>query len=141
MPPALSDGGTGLEQAYPPSGATCRSQRCTVHKHRNLLADAPQCLDEEVSAETTIMIYAASAAEIERRRRAFRSGGFRTRAYPPSTLLYRPTPGPRRRSSRGSGTKGGSTARSRGASRSGVGLYGFAGGRRAALSVFRAVAV
>jgi len=47
------------------------TQRCTVHKHRNLLAHAPQRLHEEVSADYTDMIYADSLAEIEWRRRAF----------------------------------------------------------------------
>ena len=47
------------------------TQRCTVHKHRNLLAHAPQRLHEEVSADYNDMIYATSAAEIEAHRRAF----------------------------------------------------------------------
>ena len=47
------------------------TQRCTVHKHRNLLAHAPQRLHDEVSADYNDMIYAASPAEIEQRRRAF----------------------------------------------------------------------
>ena len=47
------------------------TQRCTVYKHRNLLAHAPQRLHEEVSADYNDMIYATSAAEIEVRRRAF----------------------------------------------------------------------
>jgi transposase-like protein len=49
------------------------TQRCTVHKHRNLLAHAPQRLHEEVSADYNDMIYATSAAEIEAEahRRAF----------------------------------------------------------------------
>jgi putative transposase len=47
------------------------TQRCTVHKHRNLLTHAPQRLQEEVSADYNDMIYATSAAEIEARRRAF----------------------------------------------------------------------
>src|SRR6266850_1404496 len=47
------------------------TQRCTVHKHRNLLAHAPQRLHEEVSADYNDMIYAASAADIAARRRAF----------------------------------------------------------------------
>jgi transposase-like protein len=42
-----------------------------VHKHRNLLAHAPEPLHEEVSADYTDMIYAAAAQEIEQRRRAF----------------------------------------------------------------------
>jgi transposase-like protein len=44
------------------------AQRCTVHKHRNLLARAPQRLDDEVSADYNDMIYAASPVEIEQRR-------------------------------------------------------------------------
>jgi hypothetical protein len=42
-----------------------------IHKHRNLLAHAPQRLHEEVSAADNDMIYATSAAEIEAYRRAF----------------------------------------------------------------------
>jgi len=42
-----------------------------VHKHRSLLAHAPERLHEEISADYTDMIYAATAAEIEERRRAF----------------------------------------------------------------------
>jgi putative transposase len=42
-----------------------------VHKHRNLLAHAPERLHEEVSADYTAMIYAETAKEIEARRRAF----------------------------------------------------------------------
>src|SRR4051795_5426394 len=42
-----------------------------VHKHRNLLAHAPDRLHEEVSADYTDMIYAATPKEIEARRRAF----------------------------------------------------------------------
>src|SRR5260370_696493 len=48
-----------------------RPQRCTVHKHRNLRAHAPPRLHDEVSADYNDMIYAASPAEIEQRRRAF----------------------------------------------------------------------
>src|SRR4051795_4916689 len=42
-----------------------------VHKHRNLLAHAPDRLHEEISADYTDMIYAASAAEVAERRKAF----------------------------------------------------------------------
>ena len=42
-----------------------------VHKHRNLLAHAPERLHEEVSADYTDMIYAATSKEIETRRKAF----------------------------------------------------------------------
>ena len=67
----IVDGGTGLEQALAGLWGDVPTQRCTVHKHRNLLAHAPQRLHEEVSADYTDMIYAASAAEVEARRRAF----------------------------------------------------------------------
>ena len=42
-----------------------------MHKHRNLLAHAPERLHEEVSADDTDMVYAATAKEIETRRKAF----------------------------------------------------------------------
>src|SRR3954465_9608256 len=42
-----------------------------VHKHRNLLAHAPDRLHDEVSADYTDMIYAATPADITERRRAF----------------------------------------------------------------------
>ncbi len=40
------------------------SQRCTVHKHRNLLAHAPQALHEEITADDNDMIYAESRDEV-----------------------------------------------------------------------------
>jgi putative transposase len=46
-------------------------QRCTVHKHRNLLAHAPDRLHEEVSADYNDMIYVGSKPEIEAKRKAF----------------------------------------------------------------------
>ena len=67
----IVDGGSGLEQALVALWGDVPTQRCTVHKHRNLLAHAPQRLHEEVSADYNDMIYAASPAEIEQRRRAF----------------------------------------------------------------------
>ena len=42
-------------------------QRCTVHKHRNLLAHAPERLHEEISADYNGMIYAATREEVDRR--------------------------------------------------------------------------
>jgi hypothetical protein len=67
----MVDGGTGLEQALAALWGDVPTQRCTVHKHRNLLAHAPQRLHDEVSADYNDMIYATSPAEIEERRRAF----------------------------------------------------------------------
>jgi putative transposase len=46
-------------------------QRCTVHKHWNLLAHAPERLHDEVTADYTDMIYAGTPEEIEKRRKAF----------------------------------------------------------------------
>jgi putative transposase len=42
-----------------------------VHKHRNLLAHAPERLHEEITADYNDMIYAATPEEIEARRKAF----------------------------------------------------------------------
>jgi transposase-like protein len=67
----IVDGGTGLDQALTALWGDVPTQRCTVHKHRNLLAHAPQRLHEEVSADYNDMIYATSAVEVAERRRAF----------------------------------------------------------------------
>jgi putative transposase len=50
------DGGAGLERALAALWPDVPAQRCTVHKHRNLLAHAPETLHEEVSADYTDMI-------------------------------------------------------------------------------------
>jgi len=65
------DGAAGLERALAALWPAVPTQRCTVHKHRNLLAHAPERLHEEITADYTDMIYAESAREIETRRRAF----------------------------------------------------------------------
>ena len=67
----IVDGAPGLEKALAAVWDGVPTQRCTVHKHRNLLAHAPERLHEEISADYTDMIYAATAAEIEERRKAF----------------------------------------------------------------------
>jgi putative transposase len=67
----ITDGAAGLEKALAALWPTVPAQRCTVHKHRNLLAHAPERLHEEISADYTDMIYAESAKEIEARRKAF----------------------------------------------------------------------
>ena len=67
----IIDGGAGLEKALAALWPEVPTQRCTVHKHRNLLAHAPDHLHEEVSADYTDMIYAEDAEEIEHRRKAF----------------------------------------------------------------------
>src|SRR6266516_2041571 len=67
----IVDGGQGLERAIAAVWDGVPVQRCTVHKHRNLLAHAPERLHEEVTADYTDMIYAATPEEIEVRRKAF----------------------------------------------------------------------
>ena len=67
----IVDGAPGLEKALAAVWDGVPTQRCTVHKHRNLLAHAPERLHEEISADYTDMIYAATAEEIEERRKAF----------------------------------------------------------------------
>ena len=67
----IVDGGSGLERALAELWSDVPTQRCTVHKHRNLLAHAPERLRDEVSADYNDMIYATSADEIEKKRRAF----------------------------------------------------------------------
>jgi putative transposase len=65
------DGAPGLDSALAALWSDVPVQRCTVHKHRNLLAHAPERLHEELSADYTDMIYAATRQEIEVRRKAF----------------------------------------------------------------------
>src|ERR1700704_190031 len=67
----IVDGAPGLEKALAALWSDMPVQRCTVHKHRNLLAHAPDRLHEEVSADYNAMIYAASKPEIEAKRKAF----------------------------------------------------------------------
>jgi transposase-like protein len=67
----ITDGAAGLERALAALWPDVPAQRCTVHKHRNLLAHAPDALHEEISADYTDMIYAENAKEVEQRRRAF----------------------------------------------------------------------
>jgi transposase-like protein len=58
----LIDGGAGLERALASLRPEIPTQRCTVHKHRNLLAHAPDALHEEITADYNDMIYAENAA-------------------------------------------------------------------------------
>jgi len=67
----IVDGAAGLEKALAALWPTVPTQRCTVHKHRNLLAHAPKRLHEELSADYTDMIYAETATKIAARRKAF----------------------------------------------------------------------
>src|SRR5882762_607261 len=67
----IVDGAPGLEKAITAVWDGVPVQRCTVHKHRNLLAHAPERLHEEIGADYTDIIYAATSEEIEARRKAF----------------------------------------------------------------------
>src|SRR6516164_5177723 len=68
----IVDGAAGLEKALAAVWDGVPVQRCTVHKHRNLLAHAPERLHDEVTADYTDMIYAAAPEEIEQRRKGKR---------------------------------------------------------------------
>ena len=67
----IIDGAPGLEKAIAAVWDGVPIQRCTVHKHRNLLAHAPERLHDEITADYTDLIYAATPQEIEERRRTF----------------------------------------------------------------------
>jgi len=68
----IVDGAPGLEAALVALwGEDLPIQRCTVHKHRNLLAHAPKHMQDELTEDYRDMIYADTAPEVERRRKAF----------------------------------------------------------------------
>jgi putative transposase len=67
----IVDGGSGLDAALAALWSDVLVQRCTVHKHRNLLAHAPLRLHEEITADYNDMIYAATRKEVEARRKTF----------------------------------------------------------------------
>ena len=67
----IVDGAPGLDKAIATVWDGVPVQRCTVHKHRNLLAHAPERLHEEIGADYSDMIYAATREDIETRRKAF----------------------------------------------------------------------
>ena len=68
----IVDGAPGLEAALVALwGETLPIQRCTVHKHRNLLGHAPKTMHDELTEDYRDMIYAGTAAEIEARRKVF----------------------------------------------------------------------
>jgi putative transposase len=67
----IIDGAPGLEAALVALWGDIPIQRCTVHKHRNLLGHAPKPLHDEVSEDYRDMIYAKTAKEVEVQRKAF----------------------------------------------------------------------
>ena len=67
----IVDGAPGLEAALSALwGDDLPVQRCTVHKHRNLLGHAPKHMHDELSEDYRDMIYADTASEVETRRHA-----------------------------------------------------------------------
>jgi transposase-like protein len=67
----IVDGAPGLENAIAAVWDGVPVQRCTVHKHRNLLAHAPERLHDEITADYNDMIYAATREEVQARRKVF----------------------------------------------------------------------
>ena len=67
----IVDGASGLDKAIAAVWEGVSVQRCTVHKHRNLLSHAPERLHEEITNDYNDMIYAATPEEIATRRKAF----------------------------------------------------------------------
>src|SRR6202142_2432683 len=67
----IVDGAPGLDKAIAAVWDGVPVQRCTVHKHRNLFAHAPERLHDEITADYNDMIYAATPQEIAVRRKAF----------------------------------------------------------------------
>jgi len=67
----IVDGAGGLDSAIATVWNDVPVQRCTVHKHRNLLAHAPERLQDEITADYNDMIYATTREEISTRRKAF----------------------------------------------------------------------
>jgi putative transposase len=65
----IVDGAPGLEKALAALWSNVAVQRCTVHKHRNLLAHASERLHEEISNDYKDMIYAKSKQEVETKRK------------------------------------------------------------------------
>ena len=68
----IVDGAPGLEAALSALwGDDLPVQRCTVHKHRNLLGHAPKHMHDELSEDYRDMVYADTASEVETRHKAF----------------------------------------------------------------------
>jgi putative transposase len=67
----IVDGAPGLEKAVAALWPEVPIQRCTVHKHRNLLSHAPKKLYDAISADYADMIYAKTAKDVEAKRKAF----------------------------------------------------------------------
>jgi putative transposase len=67
----IVDGAPGLDAALAVLWSDVAIQRCTVHKHRSLLARVPGRLHDELSADYKDMIYVGTKQEIATKRKAF----------------------------------------------------------------------
>ena len=67
----IVDGAPGLEAALAALWPDVPGQRCTVHKHRHLLAHAPKRLHDDLTNDYREMIYAETALDVEARRKEF----------------------------------------------------------------------
>src|SRR3984957_11963031 len=85
------DGAPGLEKAVAALWPDMAVQRCTVHKHRNLLAHAPERLHEEISNDYRDMIYAAPRRAARSRPGARRSSANGASNAAPSPTAWRKT--------------------------------------------------
>jgi putative transposase len=66
------DGGAGLQSALAATwGDEQPTQCCTVHKDRNLLANAIERLHDEIAADHNDMNYADTLQEVQKRRKDF----------------------------------------------------------------------
>jgi putative transposase len=108
----IADGAPGLEKALAALWPDVLIQRCTVHKHRNLLAHAPDRLHKEISADYRDMIYAAAKQEVEVKRKAFLHKWRLTPRWPP--VWKRPviSSSPLRASQKANGNQSGRRMRS-----------------------------
>jgi len=70
---AVIDGNPALAAELRAAWPTLAIQRCTVHKHRNLLAKAPRRLHEALTEDYRRMIYATTAADVHAARKTFRA--------------------------------------------------------------------
>jgi putative transposase len=68
---AVIDGNPGLATALRTAWSTIKMQRCTAHKLRNLQAKAPARWREELTEDYRRMIYADSAAAVQKARGSF----------------------------------------------------------------------
>jgi transposase-like protein len=69
---AIVDGGKGLEAALNALWPDVPVQRCTVYKHRNLLAHAPKRLHEEITAVDAATRYLRRHLRVSSSRRILR---------------------------------------------------------------------